>query len=296
MASAAGGEGAGAAPPQALTEGLRRWFVIDSLLVGLAGVQLYVLSAQTDRFFAWTVLPPLTAAFLGGAYWASLPLLLAAARQGTWAHARLAVYGVLLFTTATLAATLLHLDRFHLAAPDPVARGAAWAWLAVYVVVPPALLVLLVRQRRVPGGDPPRRGPLPGWVRRPLATLGAGLLVLGAALLVAPAAVAPLWPWPVTPLTGRAVGAWLLGIGVIAAQASWENDAARVRGAMWGLVVFGALELLALARHPAAVDWGGASAWGYVLALLARAGAGLGGALAGRPALVRDPVRPAAGS
>jgi hypothetical protein len=266
---------------------MRRWFVVDSVLVGAAGVQLYLLAEHTNRFFAWTVVPPLTAAFLGGAYWASLPLLVGAARQVTWAHARLAVYGVLLFTIATLAATLLHLQRFHLGSPDPVARGAAWAWVVVYVVVPPALLVLLVRQRHVPGGDPPRRGLLPGWVRLALAGLGAALVALGAGLLLAPAALAPLWPWALTPLTGRAVGAWLMGIGVIAGQASWENDADRVRGAMWGLVALGGLELAALARYQGTVDWSRPGAWVYVLALLAVAGAGLGGALTRRPAASR---------
>jgi hypothetical protein len=287
------GAGAGSGGYAALTAGMRRWFVVDSFLVGSAGVQLYVLSEHTDRFFAWTVVPPLTAAFLGGAYWASLPLLLGAAGQGTWAHARLAVYGVLLFTIATLAATLLHLQRFHLGSPDPVARGAAWAWIVVYVVVPPALLVLLVRQRRVPGGDPPRRAPLPGLVRLALAGLGASLVALGAGLLLAPAALGLLWPWPLTPLTGRAVGAWLVGIGVIAGQASWENDAGRVRGAMWGLVALGGLELVALARYPGSVDWGRPGAWVYVLALLAIAGAGLGGALTGRPAVARRRAGPA---
>jgi hypothetical protein len=33
----------------------------------LAGLQLFVFATETDRFFAWTIASPLTAAFLGAA-------------------------------------------------------------------------------------------------------------------------------------------------------------------------------------------------------------------------------------
>src|SRR5207249_2175253 len=83
----------------------------------LAGVPLFVGTEQTDRYFAWTVLPPITAAFLGASYWASCIFELAAARQHTWARARVAVPAVLIFTTLTMVVTLAYLDRFHLFSP-----------------------------------------------------------------------------------------------------------------------------------------------------------------------------------
>jgi hypothetical protein len=57
-----------------------------SILVFLVGVQLFILTERTDRYFAWTVEPPLTAAALGGAYWASSIMELLASRQPTWAE------------------------------------------------------------------------------------------------------------------------------------------------------------------------------------------------------------------
>src|SRR5205823_914957 len=116
-----------------LTGGLRRLLLVASVLVFLAGIPLYLGTEQTDLYFAWTIKPPITAAFLGAAYWASCVLELLSARERVWARARLAVPALLVFTTLMLLATLLHLDRFHLNGSNIVARGVAWAWLAIYV-------------------------------------------------------------------------------------------------------------------------------------------------------------------
>ena len=55
-----------------LTAGMRSLLIVAGVLVALAGIQLFVFSDRTDRFFAWTIEPPLTAAFLGASYWASV--------------------------------------------------------------------------------------------------------------------------------------------------------------------------------------------------------------------------------
>jgi hypothetical protein len=232
---------------------MRVWLLIDSVLVLVAGIQLFVFTAHTERLFAWTITPPLTAAFLGASYWASLPLVYLSSRRTTWAQARLAVFGVLVFTILTTVATLLHLDRFHLSGPTQGAQFAAWTWLAVYAVVPLALLALLILQLRLLGGDPARRAPLPEWMRHLLGLQALVMLMMGGLLFVAP--VAPLWPWRLTPLTGRAVGAWLIGIGIIAGHARWENDAARVRAGMVSYTLLACLQLLAVARYAQFVDW-----------------------------------------
>ena len=48
--------------------GTRRLMGAFSLLTALASVVLFVLSASTEKYFAWTIQPPVTAAFLGAAY------------------------------------------------------------------------------------------------------------------------------------------------------------------------------------------------------------------------------------
>src|SRR5437588_8998643 len=91
-----------------------RWLLYAaSTLVFLAGLQLSLLTEQTDTYFAWTIHPSLTAAFLGAAYWAAVPVEVIAARQTIWAKARVAVPAIWLFTTLTLVATLLHFGKFN---------------------------------------------------------------------------------------------------------------------------------------------------------------------------------------
>jgi hypothetical protein len=237
-----------------LSASMRALLYTASLLVFLQGIPLLLLTTRTDRYFSWSITPPLTAAFLGTGYWASCLFELAAARQLPWARARIAVPAVLSFTTLTLVATLRHLGRFHLHATAPIARTATWAWLIVYAVVPVAMTVLLVQQLRAPGEDPPREHRLPVWFCYPLGAQGAGYAAAGAALFFLPSH-SSWWPWLLTPLTAQAVGAWLVGMGIIALHAVIEDDWFRVEPAMLGLVVIGALQLLALARFRTALSW-----------------------------------------
>ena len=196
-----------------------------------------------DRFFSWTIATPLTAAFLGAAYWAAFVLLGWAARQQDWAMARPAVPPVFVIALLLLVATLVHLDLFDL---DSI---FGWFWLIVYVVVVPLLVFLVARQVRTAGAVPPGTRPLRGWLRAVLLAQAIAMLGVGVALFIAPTDAATLWPWALTPLTARAVGAFLCGFAVAAAFAAWENDLDRLRGSAYSYAALGALELLAVAVH-----------------------------------------------
>ncbi|MBA3534966.1 MAG: hypothetical protein H0T73_23900 [Ardenticatenales bacterium] len=255
-----------------------------SILVFMAGTQLYVLTEYTDRFFSWTINPPLTAAFLGASYWASFLLEFLASRKRTWAESRIAVAPVLTFTTLTLIVTLLHLDKFHLdtSAHEPITIFATWAWIIVYAVVPPLMFAVLLFQTRLPGADVPRGEPLPIWMRGLLGFHGTVMVLLGLAFFVAPTAVAPIWPWTLTALTGRAVGAWLLGLGIAALQVVWENDWARVQIALVSYLGLGVLHLIAMMRYLGLFNWSQARSWLYLIFILSIFAVGLYGTLRAR--------------
>ena len=237
-------------------------------LTALATNQLYVLTEHTDAWFAWTIRPPLTAAFLGGGYGAGFLMVLLALRTHAWAHARVPVVTVLVFSTLTLVATLLHRDRFHFAADGAVARFAAWFWLAVYVVVPVALVLLAVRQQRMPGADPERRQPLPTWLAAVLVGQGAAMLVVGVILFASPDRSATLWPWTLTPLTARVVAAWLVAFGIASLLALLERDLERLEISAVAYTLFGILQLVALARYEDSVRWGSVAATVYLVLVL----------------------------
>ena len=223
---------------------------------------------------------------------ASCSLEFLAAREREWA--RIAVPAVLIFTTLTLIVTLVHIDRFHLGPSFAFeTRFLTWVWIAVYAIVPIVMSALLVPQLRAHGAADHRRAPLPGWVRLTLIVHALIMALLGLGLLLFPQAVAPLWPWMLTPLTARAIGAWLLSLGVAAAHASGENNWSRVRPAVGSYVILAALQFIALARYPADVNWASLSAWVYIIFLLSVLALGVSGTIAARQANHR--LAPAAG-
>jgi hypothetical protein len=247
---------------------MRRLLYAAAILVLLAGFQLFVFTGRTDTYFAWTITNPLAAAFLGAAYWASVSIEALAGRERVWANARIAVPAVLVFTLLTLAATLQHLNKFHLGGTFGAATQAVtWAWIAIYAVVPLLMLIVLATQARTPGSDPPRSAPLPGWVYVVLAVHAVVLLGLGVALFAVPAQAAPLWPWQLTPLLAQATGAWLISLGVAAAHALVERDARRVRPAAVGSVVLAVLQAIALARYSQLFEWSSAAGVVYLIFL-----------------------------
>ena len=148
-----------------------------------------VFPARTAEWFSWTIDVPMTAVFLGAAYWSSAVLEVAGARSRTWGRARVTVWTVLVFTVLPLVVTLVHLDKFHLGPEHPAtARAVAWGWLAIYAGVPLAMVVGLVLQARA-GGAPTGADvvrPLPSGLRWLLVGLAALLLASGVALLLAP--------------------------------------------------------------------------------------------------------------
>ena len=255
---------------------MRVLLAVAAVLVLLAGTQLFVFTLRTEEYFAWTVANPLTAAFLGAAYWGSFVIEALAARERLWANARIAVPSVLVFTTLTLIVTLVHRDQFHLSARFAWnTRAVTYGWIAIYALVPALLLVVLIAQLRTARTDPPRTAPPPRWLTALIGAHAALMLGLGLVLLIAPTIGARVWPWTLTPLTGRAIGAWLVGLGVAAAHALIERDLRRVRPAAWGYLAIAGFEALALARFPDRMQWSSPSGVIFVVVLASMVVAGV---------------------
>ena len=252
---------------------VRRVFGVGSVLVTAAGVQLFVLTDHTDRFFAWTISPGISGAFLGAFYFTALVLGAGSALEREWARARVGAFGVWLFVTLSLVATLLHLDKFHFQDSGGIAIGAAWLWAAIYVLAPPAVLAAIVVQLHAPGRDEPREHLLPVWYRAVVVAESLVLLGVGLWLFGAPSSVG-WWPWTLTPLVAQAMASWLAGLGVVLATAAWENDWSRIRLATVSYIVLGVLQLVAAARYAGDLRGGTASVlYLAFLALLVATGA-----------------------
>ena len=75
------------------------------------------------------------------------------------------------------------------------------------------------------------------------------MVAAGALLLIAPGAADDVWPWALSPLTSRAIGSFLFGIGLAALIAARDDDPFSFRGAAVAYTALGLLELLALNLH-----------------------------------------------
>lgn len=271
VAAADAGVGSGAEPAQRTTRLMWWTGAVSAGVLAGAAVQLLALSGRTAEFFAWTIAVPASAAFLGMFYLASAVMGVLALRQPLWAPARTALLPVVAFAGLVLVVTLVHLETFHLTAGGVLARAAAWVWLVVYLVTPPAYAFAWWRQAKAPGADP-ARGPGPRrWSWWTLAALGLPLAAAGVAMLVAPVAVAPWWPWPLTALTaltaltGRMIGATLRGVALLVGSVLWVDDRATGRIAATGLVVCAVTAIVVVLEPGAgAVRWADPSAWVYL--------------------------------
>lgn len=255
------------------TTGLMWWFGAVSTAIS-AGVlvPLVVLSTRTADFFAWTIAVPASAQFMGVFYLMAATMGVLALRQPLWAPARAALVPVVVFVGIVTLVTLAHLDAFHLAEGSFPARAMAWIWLGIYVATPVGYVFAFRYQARAGGMEPPRTVALAvptRWALIAVAVLGCAA---GVALLVAPMAVAPVWPWPLTALTARMTGATLVGVGLLAGSVARVDDGFTGRIAAVGLVVGGvAAGVVGLGAIPLSDS----SVWLYlaVCALLAGLGA-----------------------
>jgi hypothetical protein len=240
-------------PGERVRAGTRALLVVFVVFTLLAVNQLLVLGAHTDRWFAWPIIGRPNSAFLGAAYLAGFVLSVLALRETRWSHVRVAVLTVTAFTVLTLVPTLAHQHVLSLMAHGAVARCAAWVWLVVYVAVPLAGAIVVVRQERARQRPGVVQRPMPAALVAVLLSQGAALAASGAVLYaggwgmhVSMAVPRPGWPWPVTPLTSQVVGAWLLSFGIAIALAVRERDLSRMLVPSVAYATFGAVETVVL--------------------------------------------------
>ncbi len=229
-----------------------RWFMIAAaVLVTSAGVSLFFFSESTPRYFAWTIKPPATAAYLGGGYLTVATAMVLGLRAHDWAQARIGFWVVATGLASILVASLIHLDKFHLHSEILSARAWAWSWMVLYVALIPALVAVRRAQLRIPPVHESNPALLPGALRLAMRALGFLMLSLGAVLFVVPASAEYLWPWKLTPLTARMAGSFYLAIAVSLFAAAREKDYRRIHVAAFAWMAGTVMQAVnSLIRYP----------------------------------------------
>jgi hypothetical protein len=222
-----------------------RFMMVTIALAALAlGASLWIGAAHTSQFFAWTIKSPTAASALGGFYIGIGTYAFLGARTDSWETMRVIFPPAIFGPAVLLIPTAIHHTLFDFQ------HAVAWLWLILYIAFPPALAMVYFLGRRVEEHPLPVRAPFSRAQRTVLAIVAVVLVAEGLLLLVHPQTLISVWPWPLTPLIGRAYGCWLLTSGIGAAVLASEEDWLRARiGVQAQLTGAGAL-LIAPLIHP----------------------------------------------
>jgi len=186
-------------------------FITPFLVV--AFVLLYFFPGDTKHLFAWTIRPTMTPMVLASAYCGGAYFFLRVLGEKRWNVVKTGFLSVALFASLLGVATAIHWDRFN------HGHVAFWLWAGLYFTAPFLVFGAWLANRRFAapaGADEPRLGSAARWI---VGLIGLLALVQGIVMFLAPSLVIPVWPWMLTPLTCRVVGAIFClgsaGIGVL---------------------------------------------------------------------------------
>jgi hypothetical protein len=246
---------------------LTRWvsLVIIPFLV-LAFAVLVPWPGDTARLFAWAIKPALTSMVLGSVYLGGAYFFLRAFRAREWHTVKGGFIPVGTFATLMGVATIAHWDKFlH-------AHVAFWLWAGLYFTTPFLVFWVFLANRKY---DAPAVGGdllLSVGVSRVIAVVGGLSLLTGVFLFLLPDQAVRIWPWALTTLTSRVLGAiFCLGMAGLGALFDRRWSSARVLLQVAALML--ALIVVAGARATGEFDSANAMTWlissGFVAVLAA---------------------------
>ena len=173
------------------------------------GAFLFFLPSHALTDYAWSIKPPVNAAFIGAGFLAgTLATGLVLFGTTRWRSLQMLPPALWVLATTLAVATLVHHDKFKFDYPP------TWGWVIVYVGVPFAIPYLVWRQRANAEPEPPADPRLN--VIRALSAVAGGVMIVGAAALyLFPGDLASHWVWALTPLLARATAAWYAMVGTM---------------------------------------------------------------------------------
>jgi hypothetical protein len=222
-----------------LTLPVTRWVsaIIVPFLVA-AFVILYLFPDRTQELFAWGIQPRMSAMMLGAAYIGGAYFFVRAAANAPWHWVKVGFLPVTTFATLMGIATILHWDRFN------HTYISFFAWVALYFTTPFIVFLLWLRNRSTdPGPGTSLDLRVPHSVRLVIGIVGGLTLLTSIFLFLQPGLMISTWPWHLTPLTARVMGALfaLTGVGelAIALDVRWSAVRIALQSQMIGIVAIG---------------------------------------------------------
>jgi uncharacterized integral membrane protein len=189
--------------------------VIIPFLV-LAFVVLDGWPRETGRLFAWPIEPPLTAMVLGAVYLGGAYFFARAVPATRWHAIKGGFPPVATFATLMGIATVLHWGKFtH-------SHVAFWLWAGLYFTTPFLIAGVWIANRRFEDRATGDEVVVADAMARGIGAIGVLAAAMSAFLFLLPGPAIDIWPWALTPLTARVMGA-IFALGVAAVGAFTER-------------------------------------------------------------------------
>jgi hypothetical protein len=241
-------------------------FVIVPILT-VAWVMLWIFPNRSADFFSWPVKPSMSAMMLGATYLGGAWFFGVVVVSRAWHAVTLGFLPVSAFAGILGVATVLHWGAFTAGHPSFI------LWAILYFSLPFVIPVVWWRNARHDPGSGVQPGAVVGDpVRWIVGGLGSVLAVVSAVLVVAPDLLIPTWPWTLTPLTARVLGAMFALSGIVGIEIAIDRRPAAARAIVQAQAIAIAGILAALVRASGDVAWDRPTAWlfaGGMLVVLA---------------------------
>src|SRR5690242_15365145 len=243
--------------------------VLAAVIVPFLVLAFFVLvpwPTDTKRLFAWQIKPTMSPMVLGSVYLGGAYFFVRVVGASDWHTVAGGFVPVGTFATLMGVTTILHWDRFlH----DHV---AFWLWVALYFTTPVLVFLVFFRNQREydSGADSSVR--IGSVAAAGLVLVGVTSMATCLFLYLFPARAVAVWPWQLTPLTARMLGA-IFALGVAGVGAWWERrwSAMRILLQVAGFMLV--LILIAAARARAEFDTSKVLTWlflaGFVVTTVA---------------------------
>ena len=213
------------------------------LVLLLAFLVLYLEPDHTDLNFAWTILPRTSALLMGASYTAGAYFFVRVIFEKKWHRVQAGFLAITGFTICMLAATVLHLARFH--------QGTIqfYLWTIIYALTPFIVPFLWWRNHASASRDLEENDlRFSLFIRRVLGIVALGGVLSFLIVFIQPSLLIIAAPWKLTELTARVFAGWsmltFLTVLTIAYDGRWSATRYLLQSAMIGIT----LTLLAIPR------------------------------------------------
>ena len=189
--------------------------VIVPFLV-LAFAVLVPSPTDTKRLFAWRIVPTMSPMVLGSVYLGGAYFFLRVVRASNWHAVAGGFVPVGTFATLMGVTTILHWHKFlH-------GNVAFWLWVGLYFTTPVLVFLVFFRNQREYDSSADASGRIGSVAAGGLVLVGVTSMATCLFLYLFPARAVTVWPWHLTPLTARMLGA-IFALGVAGIGAWWER-------------------------------------------------------------------------